>query len=525
MPTLIRSHAINTLLITILSIAPLCSLASEATISSESPFRALKDTINAPDAIKKASQAIFQLSGGTAAFVSVNGKSLIMTNYHILGPSNCARSGCYAEAFFGVERQGKLEKKTLFLVPFATNQDVDVSFFEFQEITSEGKLREIKPSSFLSFAPLLKPNELLKKLVYVVGHPRLGLKKYSEGNIIKLEKGHILVSAFTLPGNSGSPILSAEGKIVGIHHSSVKRNDNVTRDSFLHEGKGSNSIAILAVLTKSMLNPNETKSQFFALDQAFSYDQAKRLTPIFQNARVVPILKDGKSFFNELLQECKITINTFAGSSSTFSTSHEACSIGRYWMGCQTPDPMSGPVFSLSTAKTAEHPDFILNGNWCPSAEVRREWVKVFQKIGDKYEDFAGQSPLRWSADAVFQSFTNKETGARVAFKTTKTMIEKNEDPLSFEAALDLIKYADYEPNPTAKGISLVQMVKQYRRFYQYQYELLEIGNVTVKLLKQSRISKEEGQRMMDSLLEDKNITLHAWLNLERLALESGLLR
>lgn len=499
-------------------------LGSEGSVEAESPFKAVKDTYLAPDPIKESSKAIFQLGGGTGAFVEIERSVFIMTNHHIVGSGNCARSGCYVEAVFDLQIKGKPQKKTLFLTPIAANQDVDVSFFNFKEATEDGKLKELKPEAVLSFDWTQDQKKLLKAEVYVIGHPRLGLKKYSVGNIVRIEKGHILVSAFTLPGNSGSPILTSNGKIVGIHHSSVKRNDNVTRDSFLHEGKGSNLISILAVWWRAKANPNETSSQFFSIDHSFTYEQSKRLTAIFQSARVVPVLSDGKSFFTELLNECRKSLNLYATSSGTFSSSHEACSIARQWMGCQKPEPLSGPVFSLSTARTAEHPDFILYGNWCPATGIRREWVKLFQQIGEKYETFVGQSPLSWSADAVFQSFTEKDMGVKTAYKATKSSIDKSEDPISFKDMLNLVKYSQNEPSPSAKNISPVAAVKNYRRFYQYQYEILEIGNATVKLVEQGRIAQNEGKKVMESLLQERSITLHDWLNLERLAMEAGLL-
>ena len=122
----------------------------------------------------------------------------------------------------------------LFLTPVATDQDVDVSFFHFKEALEDGTFKSLGVPVALELDTIPTPRGLLKNHIYVLGHPRLGLKKVSSGNIIRLERGHIIVSAYTLPGNSGSPILSEQGKVVGIHHSSVKRNDNVTKSSVLH---------------------------------------------------------------------------------------------------------------------------------------------------------------------------------------------------------------------------------------------------------------------------------------------------
>jgi hypothetical protein len=74
-----------------------------------------------------------------------------MTNHHIVGSGNCARSGCYVEAVFDLQIKGKPQKKTLFLTPLAANQDVDVSFFNFKEATEDGKLKELKLEAVLSF--------------------------------------------------------------------------------------------------------------------------------------------------------------------------------------------------------------------------------------------------------------------------------------------------------------------------------------------------------------------------------------
>jgi V8-like Glu-specific endopeptidase len=490
----------------------------------ESPFNSLRNISEAPNFIKLKSSAIFQLGGGTGSFVSYSGKTYVMTNNHIVGPGNCALSGCYVEAFFNLEAGKQVKKTVLFLTPVATDQDIDVSFFEFQEALDDGTLMPFQAESTLSFKKLEKPRDLLKSKVYVVGHPRLGLKKFSVGNIIRLENGHIVVSAFTLPGNSGSPILTEDGNILGIHHSSVKRNDNITKVSSLHEGKASSVFSLEIVLKNSIESNLSTKDQFVSIHQKFSYSRAKKITPVFLATRVVPVLDSGKSFFNELYQECRDSINLSATSAATFATSHEACTIARSWLGCQNLETRATSAFTLSNAKTVDHPDFIETGSWCPSSEIRRDWSRLFIQIGHKYETFVGQSSIPWSADAIFQGFTDRKRGMKAAFEETKLKIEQRNEPVRFDDILSLLRYSEFEGNPSLKKMALVEMVKQYKRLYNYQYEILEIGESVILLVSQGRISRDMGKSIIKQLLSDENITLNAYLVLERKAFTDFLL-
>ena len=491
---------------------------------NESPFYSLRDIATAPETIRVKSPAVFQLGGGTGSFVSYAGKTYVMTNNHIVGPGNCALSGCYIDAYFNLETGKHFKKTVLFLTPVATDQDVDVSFFEYQEALEDGTLIPLKPEAVLSFKKLEKSRDLLKLKVYVLGHPRLGLKKFSAGNIIRLENGHMVVSAYTLPGNSGSPILSEEGYILGIHHSSVKRNDNITKSSSLHEGKASSVFSIELALKKSMESSSLVREQFVSLDQKFSYSRAKKNTPLFLSTRVVPVLDNGKSFFSELYQECRESLNLSANSAANFALSHEACTIARAWLGCQNLESRSTSAFTLSNAKTIDHPDFIETGSWCPSSEIRRDWSRLFIQIGHKYETFVGQSSLPWSADAVFQGFGDRKRGMKAAFEETKLKIESRNEPIRFDDILSLLRYSEFESNPSIKRMALVEMVKQYQHLYNYQYEILEVGESAILLVKQGRMSRDEGKNLIHQLMKDETITLNAYLGLERKAFEEFLL-
>jgi len=500
--------------------------ASSFPFSNEesSVFDSLVDVSSAPQKIRGLSNAIFQLGGGTGSFVNWEGSTYIMTNNHIAGPGNCPLNGCYMESIFNLEKNKIPEKKMLFLTPVATNQDIDVSFFSFNEVTADGSFQPLKVPQALDFESITNPRGLLKKKVYVVGHPRLGLKKFSMGNIIRFDLGHIIVTAYTLPGNSGSPILTEQGRIAGIHHSSVKRNDNITKSSVLHEGKGSSVFSLITVLKEGLSNPSSIVSEFVQIDQKISYGKAKKLTSLFLNAHVVPVLESGKSFFGELYLECKASLNLAARSSAGFAQSHEACSIARQWMGCQSLENLPTPAFTLSTAKSMEHPDFAVSGSWCPASETRKDWAKIFQKIGGKYESFVGGSALPWAADAVFQSFTDRERGMKASFVETKRRIEARNEPIRFDEVLALLRYGEYEKKPEIKNMALVEMVRQYKRLYNYHYEILEIGESAILLVEQGRLDRREAKTLIADLLADSNITLNAFLILEKKAFEKNLI-
>ena len=112
----------------------------------------------------------------------------------------------------------------------------------------------------------------------------------------------------------------------------------------------------------------------------------------------------------------------------------------------------------------------------------------------------------------------------KVSFQETKQRLESRNEPIRFDDVLALLRYSEYEKKPEIKNMTLLEMVRQYKRLYNYQYEILEIGESAILLVKQGRLDRVEAKALVASLLEDEQISLNAFLILERRAFENSLI-
>jgi V8-like Glu-specific endopeptidase len=191
--------------------------------TASSLFAQLKNVEQSPAPILAASKAVVALERGTGSFVSHRGQVFLMTNHHVLSESDCALDGCFETVNLQRAKGEKQETVVLKLVPVASNADADVSFFTFEEAQDPKNpdLKSVKTFAAPHTIAMTEKNsqELVGANINIVGHPHLGLKKWSSGKILQTEIGYVSSNGLSLPGSSGSPVLDDSGNLVGIHHS------------------------------------------------------------------------------------------------------------------------------------------------------------------------------------------------------------------------------------------------------------------------------------------------------------------
>jgi len=143
----------------------------------------------------------------------------IFTNNHVLPrPEICAQENIIFR-FEGLEDIDAINLKPEFMGFTWTNKDIDASFIE---ISIEKALNWIgKGASFLNVEPFRKDEQII-----VAQHPKGGKMSVDYGKIFKEETDSFLHSAATDVGSSGSPILSLNGSVVGIHKGFDKSTEN-----------------------------------------------------------------------------------------------------------------------------------------------------------------------------------------------------------------------------------------------------------------------------------------------------------
>lgn len=493
-----------------------------ATISKENSknlikdYDALVDIHQAPETIKSLGKAVFRLGNGTGSFVKYGKSIYVMTNNHVLGYKHCARKGCFVKAVFDYQIQKKSVHKNLFLTPVAASDDVDVSFFDFKEVAANGDFVEISVKSYLEFSSESRVS--IGSSVYAVGHPRTGLKKFSRGSIVKFENGYLYVDALTLPGNSGSPILESEGKVVGIHHSSAKRNDGFTRSGLLYVGRASAHDALLKILKRGLRSPKEELKKFLDVDKASTFSAAKKFTNIYMNSKMVPYLDNKKDFFHSLFENCRDNLDFSTSHAGKFVKSHDSCSIAKKWIRCQ-PTPNDVAVkFIMASTLTDSHPDFKTYGSYCPRGSIRKKWAALFIDIGNKYRDFHGKDPLIWKVDALSQLVSKDKLSKQMSLKNLKSELKRSDYDNPFES---LVRQAK---NSEKIDSEVKNIVLNYSKYTHYQFELSKIAKAAQYLYENKIITKEQFETLISSVLNEDFLTLNAKLAVEKIAYENNLI-
>jgi len=164
---------------------------------------AFYDVRTAPPPIQTAAEAVVRVHTageyGTGAFVSPTG--LLLTNDHILGDTVCPVEGCAIQLSFDHQR-GKPPQNavTVFAVPQAVDVGLDMALVQ---ITNLGG----GPFSTPAYLNVnnLDAGALVGAHVTVVGHPEGELKKWTSGLVTDAFGNWFTTTAYTLPGDSGSP--------------------------------------------------------------------------------------------------------------------------------------------------------------------------------------------------------------------------------------------------------------------------------------------------------------------------------
>jgi S1-C subfamily serine protease len=485
-------------------------------------YEALQNMDSASPQIRTASSAVFRIEGGTGSFVKYDKETFIMTNNHVLGFKHCSKKGCFAKAIFNYQVGKEAVRKDLFVTPVAASDDVDVAFYRFKEVDPSGAFIDVVPSKYLSFSKT--DQSIIGTDVFPVGHPRTSIKKFSQGKIVKYENNYMYVDALTLPGNSGSPILNNAGEIVGIHHSSAKKNDGITREGMLYIGRASSTGSILGVLNHGLANRNDLLKKFWDVDKVSTFKNAKRFSKIYIKSKTIPVTSSGEDFFDSLYKDCVKRVDFKTNHSARFSKSHDSCSVALSWINCSPKEEVEPSVkYVMASSLTDTHPDFGTDNAYCPSVKMRKKWAALFIKVGNKYEGFHGKDSLKWTADALGKLAKNENQAFKIVTKSVSKKFEKS-NILSMTNILRLSKASKYVKSTTFKGKNIKNIVKNYKNFPGFEYELGKIAKSTTNLYKNKHLTIDEYKETMYSILNETSLSLNAKLATEKLAYENKIL-
>ena len=450
-------------------------------------FQSLKPLTEAPSEIQKKASSVFQLQNGTASLISYEGKSLVMTNSHILGSKNCPLSGCEVSVF--IDKKGaKLGKayRKIFLLPYGEEIKADVAFFL------------VKDSKALDYiTPLRLSNrsrgDLMGSAVFAVGFPRLVAKKFSNGVVVAKKNGWLRGSYFSLPGSSGSPILDSKGEVVGIHHRALPKLDVMTPSGFLYSGIFTPSQRIVQILEGFKDGAFRVENLFVDVEKATTLKTVNMNNGAFLGSGVRPLLRSGKSFSEALVTHCLRSTDLVTSSFPKFVASTASCQTLTQWLNCRS------KKMHL----------------FCPKISERKKVRKMYVAILNRHKGFDSYN-LAPFLHAISRSYDNRKKGDKRALGVASTILTKYDIKGSYRLMGSLIGFAHKRKDLKFDGLDLLAEVKGYKEQVAYTYQLVPIIRSLGLLKRKHLISDKSFNLMMTDLGMDPSIPLGARLALEK---------
>ena len=336
-----------------------CGGSGGATTNAGPDLPQVNDIVTATAAIQKAAKAVvlIRTAGASASGSFISGTGLLLTNNHVLGDATCPLEGCYVQLTFQRQRgQQRLQPVTVFAVPQSVDVGLDMAVVQMYDRPGGSKL--VTPD-FLSFNAQT-PASLFGLHVTVVGHPEARLKKWSDGVVFDATGSWFRSTNYSLPGNSGSPILDDNGQIVGLLHRGPTAEDLFTSDGANLYSVGTASAQLVAALSAPLPAVMISSSAPTTADQFLAKDY------VYLNAHVAAVQADGATVapLTLLGQACDAALarHDFL-SPDDLSSALTPCFHAQTWIECRA-DANSVPY-----------------GVVCPTNAEASAWAARFQKM------------------------------------------------------------------------------------------------------------------------------------------------
>jgi len=432
-------------------LSALCACARPpASLSSAVPqYDQLRDVREAPSALRAAARAIVKIvtaddSGGTGTFVSKDG--LLLTNNHVLGAddSRCARQGCWIKIHLDYQRDVPYTAPTeVFAEPVSVSPELDASVVRIY--TSADRRTPFRPSHHLAISALSNA-DLRGRTVHVIGHPSRGLKKWSAGRVFHEQGAWFHSTNYTLGGNSGSPYLDDEGRIVGLLHHGSHGHGAITRRGALYESIGTPGAALAPLLA-----PNGRASLLFSLDDGTTVADVAENSTAYVAARrpEVTIAGEKMHVVEAIGRQCDaLTAPERLRTIPDLNNALELCSRAWSWLNCNDPDSGKG-------YKT------------CPADKAA--WKARFLRVAELARSHGHGTHLAWAV-SPWRLEENREGIDRAEREALDTYLGAHSPGLGFELAYYLLSArgtgAEY------RGTRMATFVRRYRMTPGYEHHL-----------------------------------------------------
>ncbi len=445
------------------------------------------DLPDAPEAIQQAAKAVVRIrnatSYGTGSFVSSTG--LLLTNNHVLGVDVCPLEGCFVEITFGFQRGSSYEApRPVFVTPVAVDVGLDIALLQ---VRDEGAMLDTPDHLAIEE---VDSASLLESTVYVVGHPKGHLKKWSVGTVVEARGEWFESDAFSLPGSSGSPVLNAEGELVGILHRGGSGAELVTGSGYdaysIATASGPLATAMKAPLPPTVISVEATMTQ----EDVVAHNQ------VFLNAGVdtARVGETTLDLLPMLGQACDAGLaRTDLRSPEDLSAALTPCEDAMVWIECE--GDASAPTHATV----------------CPSSEERSAWTKRYWAMNQAWRDLNGEPDLAAVSFGIASLQSSEREGVEEGARNLLLALEQADAPLNFNvatylAAFQITSYA---------GTDLKTYVLEYWKVPGYDLFGTTVPSTALWLASAHKMGSQDLKDLLFRLSADPNLTIGTQLYVE----------
>ena len=378
-------------------------------------------------ALHAASAAVVRISTktsvGTGFFIDDGGR--LLTNNHVVGLDNCPPSGCYLTLDLLYERGAERARLEAFARPLAASPALDASLLAIYHAPEapEQEPSPYLPDHWLGLSPEIPS---IGDAVTIIGHPGGLLKKFSTGHVFAPDGDWLQADYFSLPGQSGSPVLDESGRVVGINHRGSYSAGNVSAREVLKFSIFTGAPALQDFLDQASRNPGLPLVGDDGEDRNRRLESAElmRGLPLYRNARwlslvdgngeewPLPDLYGGRC--DEMLGLVQDDPAATLRRPEDFAALADTCKAALPWLGCAELSP-----------ETA-----------CPEEDGRQIWADRFATLGALESAFWGDQRIRWTLVDTAGVFAADDAAARAArAEVLRTEVEAKKPGLTFSLA------------------------------------------------------------------------------------------
>jgi V8-like Glu-specific endopeptidase len=479
---------------------PCLAACSSSTPSNGADVPRFRDVSEAPAAIQIAAKAVVRIrtadAQATGSFISADGR--LLTNNHVLGVEVCPKEGCYAQITRMHQRHATSgTTETIFVVPLAVDVGLDMAIVQAYSTDASGqKGAQLSTPDFLAF-DARDPGSLQGEHVHIVGHPEGRLKKWTDGEVVDSSGAWITSTAFTLPGNSGSPILSDDGRIVGILHRGPATQDLLTANGADTYSIGTASGPLVAARASGAL-PAALLSTVAPITDA---DLVAR-EAVFRNAHVASATVGSavKQVIDSLATACDAGLaRQDIASPDDLDQALAACYAAENWIDCNVDRDPSG--FSV-----------------CPTDVT--PWHTRFQGIYDHWRALNGHLDLGPITFSMSQLENSKATGNSAAESNLQAALADARPALDFPIAVYLAVFGV----TTFDGANVADFVRNYSKQPHYELSASTIAVASLWLNQGQLLDGDAVRSLLAALAADAKVDIGAKLYIEEIQYNSKII-